>query len=230
MRSARIRGRQVAINWRADVTGSKRASRTFICDVGKGEEGNKRRYLSAKSPMSNLASGIHCTRDLIESFNTATSSHRAFKISIANGIPKSHQFPNLPEQLVLSDTLERTGDWMKDWNSIDSWLLDKTPVYILYRLDSNTLPNVERGKFVAENVSPLASTYVMILYIPDASPVRLKMLYASTKNTLAKDLGESMFGDYVYATNKEDCLLDGYRAHRESANAAAPLTDREREV
>ncbi|KAL3901478.1 MAG: hypothetical protein SGCHY_000584 [Lobulomycetales sp.] len=164
-------------------------------------------------------SGIRCTSELLQAFNTASAQKRAFKVKIED------------EQLILSESMERNGDWKSDWDRIEAWInAPKEPVFILYRLDSNKPPDVAKGTWLHQTESMSGrGSWVMTLYIPDNAPVRLKMIYASTKNTLSKDLGEAMFVDYVYCTSREDCLLDGYLRHRQHQNAEAPLTEREKE-
>jgi hypothetical protein len=39
--------------------------------------------------------------------------------------------------------------------------------------------------------------WLICLYIPDNAPVRSKMLYASSKSTLSKELGDAKFIDYL---------------------------------
>ncbi|KAF9896503.1 Twinfilin-1 [Lobosporangium transversale] len=56
------------------------------------------------------------------------------------------------------------------------------------------------------------------------------MIYAATRATLTKDLGDSHFTDSIYGTNKSDFTLDGYKKHRASLNAPKPLTERERQL
>ena len=46
--------------------------------------------------------------------------------------------------------------------------------------------------------------WLMITWSPDDSPVRQKMLYASTKATLKKEFGGAQIKDEVFATVKVD--------------------------
>jgi len=56
------------------------------------------------------------------------------------------------------------------------------------------------------------------------------MLYASTRSTLKKSLGDNHFVDDIYGTNKADFSWEGYEKHRTSVTASAPLTAREEEI
>jgi twinfilin len=66
----------------------------------------------------------------------------------------------------------------------------------------------------------------MLIDVPDTAKVRQKMLYASTKGTLIKELGE-VFADSIYATTKNELTLEGYNKHRTHKESAAPLSEQE---
>lgn len=71
---------------------------------------------------------------------------------------------------------------------MESHLEDKVPAYILVRLDEKT--------------SGMEFNWLLLCYVPDDAKVRDKMLYASTKATLTKELGDSKFTDSIYGTKK----------------------------
>jgi len=56
------------------------------------------------------------------------------------------------------------------------------------------------------------------------------MLYASTRSSLLKALGSSLFTDNLFATSKDDLTPEGYSSHRRHMAAPKPLSAREREV
>ncbi|XP_003745522.1 twinfilin-2-A [Galendromus occidentalis] len=113
------------------------------------------------------------------------------------------------EQLSLADSLNIQGDWKSDFSKYVPQLTEeKQPCFLIFRLDS-------RGE------------WLLISYSPDNSPVRLKMLYASTKATMKKAFVTD--SEYV-ATSKEDATLAGYEAHLKAENAPPPMTHAEREL
>ncbi|KAJ3326083.1 Twinfilin-1 [Blyttiomyces sp. JEL0837] len=59
--------------------------------------------------------------------------------------------------------------------------------------------------------------------------VREKMLYASSRATLTKELGDMKFADFLHATKKDEVTLEGYRLHLIHKEAEAPLTEKEKE-
>jgi hypothetical protein len=77
---------------------------------------------------------------------------------------------------------------LTDYNKVESHLEDKTPAYILVRTDERT--------------SGMEYNWLLLCYVPDDAKVRDKMLYASTKATLTKELGDSKFSDSIYGTKK----------------------------
>ncbi|KAJ3040808.1 Toll-like receptor 9 [Rhizophlyctis rosea] len=56
------------------------------------------------------------------------------------------------------------------------------------------------------------------------------MLYASTKATLTKELGDSKFVDTVYGTSPPEMTFESYQQHLVHKSAEAPLTEREQEL
>ena len=56
------------------------------------------------------------------------------------------------------------------------------------------------------------------------------MIYASTRSTLRKSLGDYYFVDEMYGTHVSEFNLDGYQKHRKSVTAAPALTEREEEI
>ncbi|KAL2915358.1 Twinfilin-1 [Polyrhizophydium stewartii] len=146
-------------------------------------------------------SGIRATPELVQAFAAATPDGSGVR-ALRAGIAD--------EAVVLVDTLAPRGTFEEDLALIEPWLSPTQPAFILLHCD--------------------APKWVMLLYVPDHARVRDKMLFASSKTALVKELGASNFVDDIYATTKEEASLEGYRKHREHATSAAPLTDREREI
>jgi twinfilin-like protein len=91
------------------------------------------------------------------------------------------------ERLVPSTTLPAKGTDGQDWNEIPSLLDADIPAYLLIRLDSQTADSS-------------TSEWLLACYVPDKAQVRSKMLYSSTKATLAKQLGEGKFKHTMFAS------------------------------
>ena len=56
------------------------------------------------------------------------------------------------------------------------------------------------------------------------------MLYASSRNTLLRSLGSSVFTDSIFATDKADFTPESYSAHLRSKNAPKPMSEKEKEM
>lgn len=56
------------------------------------------------------------------------------------------------------------------------------------------------------------------------------MLYASTRNSLTKSLGSTVFTDSIFATAKTDVTPEAYAAHKRHLAAPKPLSAREQEI
>jgi twinfilin-like protein len=70
-------------------------------------------------------------------------------------------------------------------------LAEKQPAYFLVRLgDSKT-----------------SAEWIFLCYVPDVAPIRQKMIYAATRASLTRDLGDSHFTDSIYGTNKVSFVL-----------------------
>jgi len=149
-------------------------------------------------------SGIQASPELLKFFNDAVHNNdiRLMKVSIVN------------ESLVVSNSLPVKGTWEDDFSGIVGQFEEKIPCYIVYRLDD-------------KNVSGFS--WVLLCYVPDHAYVREKMLYASTRSTFRKSLGDSYFVDEVYGTDKQEFTLEGYMRHRKSVTAAPALTEKEEE-
>ncbi|CAO3590240.1 unnamed protein product [Absidia cylindrospora] len=118
--------------------------------------------------------------------------------------------------MVCTGTTMVEGSFAQDYQKVDTYLEDKTPTYLLVRTDERT--------------TAMEYKWLFLCYVPDGAKVREKMLYASTKATLTKELGDSKFTDFIYGTQKSEFSQDGYKKHMAHKNADAPLTQREREL
>ncbi|XP_066946477.1 twinfilin-1 [Macrobrachium rosenbergii] len=149
--------------------------------------------------------GIKANDALLTFFGTCRSGNiRVFKVTIED------------EALQLGEYQEARGSWEDDYNLMVLPLLqEKQPCYLLYRLDSEAHGGYE---------------WLLLCWSPDDSPIREKMLYASTKATLKKEFGATQISDELFGTVEEDLNLDGLHRHRKSASAPVPLTMREEEM
>lgn len=102
------------------------------------------------------------------------------------------------ESLVPGPTIAARGSFDDDVAQLDDLLVDNKPAYVLLRRYDE-----------AENPAP----YVAIAYVPDIANVRQKMLFASTRNTLTRELGGEKFGESIFATEKKELTAEGFKKH-----------------
>ncbi|KAK4970543.1 Twinfilin-1 [Elasticomyces elasticus] len=141
--------------------------------------------------------------DLLTAFQSFTSdpSQRALLASISN------------EKLIPTTTIpSHSPSFHTDLALLQPHLGPTTALYILLRL------------------SPAADGYAAITYVPDAAPVRQKMLFASTRLTLVRELGLERFSETLVVTTREEVSEEGWRRHERHGALAAPLTEEERSL
>ncbi|KAK7035730.1 protein tyrosine kinase [Favolaschia claudopus] len=150
-------------------------------------------------------SGIAVSDDLSTKFSRAVDEKqtRFVKVSIQN------------ESLVHDLSVPISGTLQEDLSQLqdsDEIIQQDTPAYILAKLDDPP------------------SEWLAIFYVPDSARVRDKMLYASSRASLLKSLGSSLFSDTIFATSKADLTPEAYAAHRRHVTAPKPLSASEKEM
>ncbi|GAA95002.1 hypothetical protein E5Q_01657 [Mixia osmundae IAM 14324] len=144
------------------------------------------------------------------SLSTESSRRWTALLQAGESGPRAVQVKIISEVLELTHELAAQSDALDDFDLLPAWLgQSNEPAYILHRLDSGS--------------------FVYISFVPDDAPVRSKMLYASSRATLQRQLGDQHFTDSLFATRLDELTSSAYRAHLQSQSADAPLTERERE-
>lgn len=115
------------------------------------------------------------------------------------------------ESLVpLTALSSDSSDFSSDLASLSSHLKDNEALYIILR-----------------RYDDASDGYVAITYVPNAAPVRQKMLFASTRLTLVRELGIERFRETIFATEKAELTAEGFKKHDAHNKLAAPLTEEE---
>lgn len=185
-------------------------------------------------------SGIAVTPDLATLFTDAniTEDFRFIKVSIRNGRSfivcscwqEAYALSPHPETLVCDLTVPVGGKFEDDLSQIQilDLLEDAVPAYILAKLGP--------------------SDWILVCYVPDSATVRDKvsivwasppnhasytdtqMLYASTRGSLTKSLGSTLFTDTIFASSRADLTPEAYIAHKRHLTAPKPLSVREKDI
>ena len=116
------------------------------------------------------------------------------------------------EQLIPLDTVESfSSDFFEDLKALDSIIKPDEAAYIILRRYQNT-----------------PDGFVAITYVPDIAKVRSKMLFASTRLTLVRELGIERFRETVFATTRQELTAEGWKKHEKHGELKAPLTEEEK--
>jgi len=131
------------------------------------------------------SSGIKCSVELEDAFAKARTEGKVRWIRVEIDFNKE------PE--ILHNSKEHPlGDIHSDLEAAQLELKPKEPCYILFRKDSKNV------------VEELGYEWFFISYVPDGSPVKSRMLYASSRDNLKKGLGYSYFTQELHASEKDE--------------------------
>jgi len=149
-----------------------------------------------------MQSGISASQELHTAFQTFVSdtTQRGLLITIDK--------ESLKPLTVLSPA---TSSFDADLALLTPHLSPKVALYILLR----RYPSTENAPFIA------------VTYVPDSAPVRQKMLFASTRLTLVRELGIERFRETIFATKEEELSAEGFKKHDKHTALEAPLTEEE---
>ncbi|GAO48793.1 actin depolymerizing protein [Saitoella complicata NRRL Y-17804] len=119
---------------------------------------------------------------------------------------------------ITNESLEPSGTLPSDsieslFADVQAWLEDKTPAYIFLRTSD--------------------TAFAFLTYVPDTAPVRQKMLYASTRTALLRDLAAlDKISTSVFATTRGELSYKAYQSHlaAENADNTHGMSSKEREL
>lgn len=151
-----------------------------------------------------MQSGITASADLKTAFSTLLTSPSQRGL-IATISPS-------PESLTPSHVLPASGTFTADLVQLAPLLSDTQAAYLILKADD------------------ASRKCVAVTFVPDAANVRQKMLFASTRLTLVRELGTEHFGSTLFATAKAELTAAGWERHEAHGSLAAPLTQEERDL
>ncbi|CAG2171991.1 unnamed protein product [Oppiella nova] len=121
------------------------------------------------------------------------------------------------EELILDEYKEPSEDWEEDYKRyVKRMVLVAEPAYILFRLDSRD----SSGTY----------EWLFILWTPEESSIRKKMVYASTKATLKQQFGGGNIAHDYFATTFDEISFTGLQNWLQSCAEGLPLTREEQEL
>jgi twinfilin-like protein len=131
---------------------------------------------------------------------------KAFALELAQSTPTTAFFQIRIENevLVLVHTGPQNGNMSSVFVSVQSRAREVHPCYFAVR-------------------SP--SKWILVLYVPDDSKVRDKMIYAATFDSLKHELGANNFGKDIHCSTVGE--LSWEAVNKEEGPVHAPLTEKE---
>jgi len=155
------------------------------------------------------SSGILVSKQLDQAFAKARTEGGVRWIKVEITVDSN------PEEMVCVKE-NKLGDFESDVNGLQEELQPKHPCYILFRKDSK---NVQEE---------LGYDWLLISFVPDGSPVKSRMLYASSRDNLKKGLGSSYFTYEIHASEKDEVTLN--TVNNSNKKEAHVLTESEIQV
>jgi twinfilin-like protein len=124
----------------------------------------------------------------------------------------------ISDDLVMNliDSVQENGSFEDDLSSIQSYFQQNEPCYVLARTDKKN----QRDQY----------RWNLFCYVPDRAPVRMKMLYASSRSNLRTQLGDDYFTDEIFGTVPSDFNLQGYKSYIKHKESEVPLTREEEKI
>ncbi|KAF2187499.1 twinfilin-1 [Zopfia rhizophila CBS 207.26] len=154
-----------------------------------------------------MQSGISASQELQQAFQslTASPSQRGLLATITD------------ERIVPGSTIpSSTSSFLSDLSNLTPHIKPNEALYILLRR--------------SDDLSSPDKSLVAVTYVPNSAPVRQKMLFASTRLTLVRELGSEHFAESIFCTEAEEVTAEGWEKHIAHGAAENPLTQEERDL
>ncbi|KAH6625565.1 hypothetical protein C7974DRAFT_396303 [Boeremia exigua] len=121
------------------------------------------------------------------------------------------------ETIVPGATIPSTAStFLDDLSNVSTLTQPNEALYILLRR--------------ADSLASDDKSLVAITYVPNAAPVRQKMLFASTRLTLVRELGGEHFPESVFTTEAAELTAQGWQKHEQHTASSNPLTAEEQSL
>ncbi|KAF1833495.1 actin depolymerizing protein [Decorospora gaudefroyi] len=154
-----------------------------------------------------MQSGISASQELQSALGTLLTSttQRGLLATIEN------------ETIIPSGTIPSTAStFLSDLSNLTPHIPPNAALYILLRR--------------ADTLSTADKSLVAITYVPNTAPVRQKMLFASTRLTLVRELGGDHFSESIFTTEAAELTSTGWEKHIAHSAGADPLTAEEQSL
>ncbi|KAL2270608.1 hypothetical protein VTJ83DRAFT_2792 [Remersonia thermophila] len=151
-----------------------------------------------------MQSGISASQELVSQFNELLASDRHFGLLVT----------------ISSEQLKPLR------------LLTPAAASFSSSVESLLSPHIKPNEalYIILRRHPSVPALVAVTYVPDTAPVRQKMLFASTRLTLVRELGSEHFRDTFFATTPDELTPAGFERHDAHLALEAPLTEEEQSL
>ncbi|KAJ4294163.1 Twinfilin-1 [Kalmusia sp. IMI 367209] len=121
------------------------------------------------------------------------------------------------ETIVPAAPIPSTSStFLADLSNLSTYIKPNEALYILLRR--------------ADALSDADKSLVAVTYVPNAAPVRQKMLFASTRLTLVRELGGEHFPESIFCTEADELSAAGWEKHVKHSESSNPLTAEEQSL
>ncbi|KAF2638555.1 actin depolymerizing protein [Massarina eburnea CBS 473.64] len=151
-----------------------------------------------------MQSGIAASQELQSALATlvSSSSQRGLIATIKD------------ESIVPGATIpSSSSSFLSDLSNLSTHIKPNEALYILLRR--------------SDSLSSSDKSLAAVTYVPNAAPVRQKMLFASTRLTLVRELGGEHFSETVFCTEADELSGEGWERHVKHIESENPLTAEE---
>ncbi|RYO83712.1 hypothetical protein DL766_008635 [Monosporascus sp. MC13-8B] len=148
-----------------------------------------------------MQSGISASQELVSQFNDLLADTSIFGLLVTISSESLTPVTTLPGA---------SADFARNLEQLRPHLKENEALYVILRRHDS------------------APRFVAVTYVPDAAKVRQKMLFASTRLTLVRELGSEHFRETIFATTADELSPAGFEKHDKHAELDAPLTEEER--
>lgn len=121
------------------------------------------------------------------------------------------------ETIVPGATISSSAStFLDDLSNLSTHVKPNEALYILLRR--------------ADSLASPDKSLVAVTYVPNAAPVRQKMLFASTRLTLVRELGGEHFPESIFTTEADELTAQGWQKHVQHTESSNPLTAEEQSL
>ncbi|KAJ4363526.1 Twinfilin-1 [Neocucurbitaria cava] len=154
-----------------------------------------------------MQSGISASQELKSALGSLITS------SEQRGLTATIQNETIVPGAAIAST---ASSFLADLANLQSHIQPNAALYILLRR--------------SDSLSSPDKSLMAVTYVPNSAPVRQKMLFASTRLTLVRELGGEHFAESIFTTEADELTSSGWEKHVQHTASENPLTAEEQSL